>query len=171
MEVLRGLDVSCDICFNDQITEEKVISCDRVIISPGPGLPYDSIGLMDFIESYKDRIPMLGVCLGHQALGLQFGAELHQLTHPRHGKSVEIEIVKEDALFHDLPRNLQGGLYHSWTLSPASIPAELEVIASYNGAPMAIRHKHLNLRGVQFHPESIATPQGAMILENWVTFC
>ena len=155
---------------NDAISLNEVEAFDGLIISPGPGLPPDAGISMKVIERYASSKCILGVCLGHQAIGEVFGARLLNLSKVLHGKAIKTTVIKQDeSLFLGCPPYFDTGRYHSWVIDPESMPAELEVTAmDEDGLIMAIRHRQYDVRGVQFHPESIMTDVGQRMLENWV---
>lgn len=156
---------------NDAIDYEEIDTCDSLLLSPGPGIPSEAGELMAIIDRYKTEKPILGVCLGHQAIAESFGYELSQNEHPLHGKSSMIKHVNSSPLFVGIDEEFEVGRYHSWSVKGKSLD-ELEVIASTKeGEIMAFTHKQLTIYGTQFHPESILTPQGRQIINNWVTIC
>lgn len=155
---------------NDQLALEDVDAYDAVLLSPGPGVPAEA-GLMPaIIRKYAPTKRILGVCLGHQGLAESFGAELYNIPAVLHGVANEAEVtVADERLFAGLPSRFQVGRYHSWAVRPGSIPAALEVTArDANGEVLAFRHREFDVRGVQFHPESILTEHGAQMLANWL---
>jgi anthranilate synthase component 2 len=159
---------------NDQIPLQKVKEFDKIILSPGPGIPQEAGSLLSLIKEYASSKSILGVCLGHQAIGEVFGGTLVNLTEVYHGVAMPIKVeskrsrVKRD-LFEDLPATLEVGRYHSWIISDENFPKELEVTArDENNFIMALQHKTFDVQGVQFHPESILTPMGENILRNWL---
>lgn len=159
--------IDLDIFRNDKISIKEVARYDKILLSPGPGLPVESGILMDLIRTYGATKSILGVCLGHQAIGEVYGADLFQLDRVYHGHTSVISITTEDYLFNNIPTKTAVGRYHSWALK--NLPKELEEIAiDDQGQIMAIRHKKYDLRGVQFHPESIMTPEGKNIIKNWL---
>ena len=162
-----------DVFRNDQIAMEDIKIYDRIILSPGPGIPEEAGLLLPLIKEYASSKAILGVCLGHQAIGEAFGASLLNLDTVFHGVATPITILQPNgapySLFQDLPRQLEVGRYHSWIVSDDDFPAELEVTArDENGYIMALQHKTLNVLGVQFHPESVLTPDGEKIMRNWL---
>ena len=155
---------------NDQLTLEAVEAYDALLLSPGPGIPAEA-GLMPaIIQQYAATKRILGVCLGHQGLAESFGAELYNIPAVLHGVANEAEVtVPDERLFAGLPARFQVGRYHSWAVRPESMPAALEVTArDANGEVLAFCHREYDVRGVQFHPESILTEHGARMLENWL---
>ena len=154
---------------NDQITLEDVAVFDKILLSPGPGIPSEAGILLDIVKNYAPFKSILGICLGHQAIGEVFGAQLVNLKHVFHGVSTKIRLSADDALFSGLPQHIDVGRYHSWVLSNNNFPGTLKIVArDSDGNIMAIRHKDYNVRGVQFHPESILTPMGKTIISNWL---
>ncbi len=170
VEALMPEGFSLTVHRNDAIALDSVAAYDRIILSPGPGLPKDAGITCAIIERYGHVKPILGVCLGHQAIGEVFGGRLINLNQVLHGRAIKTSIVdKEEQLFWGCPPDFDTGRYHSWVIDPLSLPEELRVTAidEYN-LIMAIRHKEYDIRGVQFHPESIMTATGAQILNNWI---
>lgn len=167
------LEQKVSVLRNDAITIEEVAEYDAIILSPGPGLPSEAGIMLELIKEYADKKPILGVCLGHQAIGEVFGAKLENLSDVFHG--VETEVVVTDtteAIFQDIPSQFQAGRYHSWVVQQDNLPENLVVTAiAENGTIMAMRHKHFNIRGVQFHPESIMTIEGKKMLKNFFDLC
>jgi len=155
---------------NDQIPLEKVKDYDKIILSPGPGIPEEAGLLLPLIKEYASSKSILGVCLGHQAIGQAFGGKLVNLDTVYHGVATNCELsIANCQLFKGLPENIEVGRYHSWIVSDENFPAELEVTArDENNYIMALQHKNLDVQGVQFHPESVLTPMGETILRNWL---
>lgn len=162
------LDQKIDVFRNDEITLDEVDAYDFIILSPGPGLPKDAGIMPALIQRYAASKSILGVCLGHQAIGEAFGAELENLTDVFHGVETPIDVVVEDeVLFQEMPTTFQAGRYHSWVLAKDSLPEDLEITAvDKSGVIMAMRHKTFDVKGVQFHPESIMTEHGMKMLGN-----
>ena len=155
---------------NDAISLNDVDTYDQLVLSPGPGLPEDAGITMDVIRHFTGRKRILGVCLGHQAIGLAFGGKLENLKTVHHGVSSPLHITKSDYLWAEIPDASHVGRYHSWVVERSQLPDCLEVIATDDGGEiMAIRHTEFDIRGVQFHPESIMTTHGRMMMRNWVT--
>jgi anthranilate synthase component 2 len=153
---------------NDALHLESVNQYDKIVLSPGPGLPKDA-GLMPrLLKEYAGSKSILGVCLGHQAIVEHFGGSLKNLEKPLHGISTRVKIISDDYLFDNLPKTFEIGHYHSWVaLNP--LPEMLEVTSvDSNGNVMSFKHETLDIRGMQFHPESVLTPLGRQILENWL---
>jgi anthranilate synthase component II len=155
---------------NDAIPLEEVAQYDKIILSPGPGIPSEAGQLLPLIDAYADSKSILGVCLGHQAIGEAFGGKLVNLADVYHGVATPVTLINKDApLFKGLPSGFQAGRYHSWVISEEGFPDELEVTArDANGYIMALQHKTRDIQGVQFHPESVLTPEGNKILANWL---
>jgi anthranilate synthase component 2 len=161
---------------NDQIPLEKVKEFDKIILSPGPGIPGEAGLLLPLIKEYASSKSILGVCLGHQGIGEVFGGKLVNLSTVYHGVATPVNILNDKTagnrgskLFQGLPARIEAGRYHSWIVSDENFPAELEVTArDDNNYIMALQHKKYDVQGVQFHPESVLTPQGEDILRNWL---
>jgi anthranilate synthase component 2 len=168
--VEKILPVKVDVFRNDEIPLEKVKAYDRIILSPGPGIPIEAGLLLPLIKEYASSKSILGVCLGHQAIGEAFGGTLINLETVYHGIATPIEFEKKNSpLFEGLDSPIVVGRYHSWIVSDKDLPDELEVIArDQKGMIMAMRHKKFDVLGVQFHPESVLTPDGEIILKNWL---
>ncbi|WP_297072309.1 aminodeoxychorismate/anthranilate synthase component II [uncultured Duncaniella sp.] len=166
---VRQLGVEPDVIRNDKITLDEVGNYDKIIISPGPGIPSEAGILPQLLERYGSEKPILGVCLGHQAIGERFGAKLRNLSTVYHGVQSTVRLTADDYIFAGIPSEFEVGRYHSWVVDRDSLPSELEVTAvSPDGEIMAMRHKNLDVRGVQFHPESVLTPYGLEIIDNWL---
>jgi anthranilate synthase component 2 len=159
-----------EVCRNDQISLDKIREYDKIILSPGPGLPGEAGLLLPLIREYASTKSILGVCLGHQAIGEAFGGKLVNLSAVYHGVATPIRFThKNSTLFHEIPDAFEAGRYHSWILSDEDFPNVLEVTArDENNYIMALQHKTLDIQGVQFHPESVLTPQGEKIMRNWL---
>ncbi len=154
---------------NDKLQLEEVEAFDKIVLSPGPGLPDEAGLLKSIIKTYAPTKSFLGVCLGLQAIAEVFGGSLINLETVHHGMASTIKIVsKDDVLYRNIPKTLEAGRYHSWIVSP-ELPSDLLVTAvDEEGQIMSLKHKNLDIRGVQYHPESILTPQGKQILKNWI---
>ena len=167
VDYFEQLNVIPKVIRNNQSLE--VITNDKykgIVLSPGPGLPEESGNLMNVIEYYADKLPILGICLGHQAIGQFFNASLLKAKKPMHGKISRVRI-KDDYIFKDIPEEVNAVRYHSLILG--NLPDNIETIArTENEEIMAIRHQTLNIRGLQFHPEAILSEYGKRILQNWV---
>ncbi|MDQ7816504.1 MAG: gamma-glutamyl-gamma-aminobutyrate hydrolase family protein [Melioribacteraceae bacterium] len=159
-----------DVVKSDRINLEEVQKFDKILFTPGPGLPKDFPIMFDILEKYEDTKSILGICLGHQALGEFYGAKLINLNSVVHGISKSVQIIdSSEPLFHNIPAKIDVGLYHSWFISSDDFPEELKVTAiSGDNIIMALSHKKHNVRGVQFHPESIMTTYGEAIIRNWL---
>ncbi|MHC1707687.1 MAG: aminodeoxychorismate/anthranilate synthase component II [Bacteroidales bacterium] len=171
VELIRKVsDVAFDVVLNDQFDIQSVDNYDKILISPGPGLPEDAGKTQEVIRQYHLTKDILGVCLGHQAIAKTFGASLYNLESVYHGITGEIRITdSESSLFIGLPRVFQAGLYHSWAVSANGLPESLIPIAmSSDGIIMGLKHRDFNIYGLQFHPESVMTPLGSVILKNWL---
>lgn len=163
-----------DVFRNDQIEMEKIKEYDKIILSPGPGVPLEAGILLPLIKEYAASKSILGVCLGHQAIGEAFGGKLTNLSNVYHGVATPVNILKHqmhgvNGLFTGFPEELEAGRYHSWIVSKENFPEELEITAQdENGFIMALQHKSYDVQGVQFHPESVLTPRGEQLLRNWL---
>lgn len=158
---------------NDALELHEVDAFDGVVLSPGPGLPAEAGIMPRLIERFAPEKPILGVCLGHQAIAQEFGAHLKNLQQVHHGVAIPITVTDSaDSIFRDLPRTFPTGRYHSWVVERATLPAVLCVTAvDAEGEVMALRHREFNVCGLQFHPESLLTPHGISMVENWVNSC
>lgn len=155
---------------NDEITlaEIKKISPDKVLISPGPGKPEDSKISLEIIKELGSKIPVLGVCLGHQAIGISFGGKVKRAKIPMHGKTSKIKHTNKYS-FNNLPQNFEATRYHSLIIEKETLPDVLEITAtSEDGTIMGVRHKQYPVEGIQFHPESILTREGKNLIKNWI---
>ncbi len=158
-----------EVIRNDQIELEEVARFNKIILSPGPGIPSEAGLLLPIIEQYAPTKPILGVCLGHQAIGEAFGGTLENLTEVYHGIQSPIRLLGDKPLFDGLGKQILVGRYHSWVVSKKGFPTCLEITAeSEEGQIMALRHKEYNVHGIQFHPESVLTPQGKTIIQNFL---
>jgi anthranilate synthase component 2 len=159
-----------DVHRNDQIPMEKVKEYDKIILSPGPGIPVEAGLLLPLIKEYASSKSILGVCLGHQAIGEAFGGKLVNLSTVYHGVATSCELQATSSLFKGLPKMIEVGRYHSWIVSDDEFPMDLEVTArDENKYIMGLRHKKFDVQGVQFHPESVLTPMGEKIMRNWLS--
>lgn len=177
VEKITGTKV--DVYRNDQISLDKVAEYDKIILSPGPGIPEEAGLLLPLIKQYGATKSILGVCLGHQAIGEAFGGKLTNLSEVYHGVAMPVQVLEANAqqtegadkanLFAGLPQTFDVGRYHSWVVDNEKFPEVLEVTAvDDHGYIMALRHKEYDVQGVQFHPESVLTPEGETILRNWL---
>lgn len=170
VHLLRELGVSPTVLRNDCVTPAEAAAFNAIILSPGPGIPSEAGNMPEIIRQLATEKPMLGICLGHQAIAENFGAKLENLPEVYHGLQTPVHIVADDILFSGMPPEVPVGRYHSWAVSRDGLPDELEVTAvADDGCIMALRHKRYNLRGVQFHPESVMTPDGSKMLSNWIS--
>lgn len=167
---LKALGAQVDVVRNDAFQMSQLEPYDKIVLSPGPGIPEEAGLLNDVIRHYAGRKPILGVCLGHQAIAEVFGGRLENLRTVYHGVQTPTHIINHDYLFDHLPETFEVGRYHSWVVSRSGLPDCLEVTAiSDDGHIMSLRHRTYDVRGIQFHPESILTPEGARILQNWLS--
>ena len=167
--LVKELGAEVTVVRNDQFELEDLEQFSKIILSPGPGIPSEAGLLLDVIKTYAGKKPILGVCLGHQAIGEAFGAKLETLSGVFHGVATPCHIIADDPIFSGIERDLTIGRYHSWVVSREGLPDCLEVTAvSDEGQIMALRHRELNVRGIQFHPESVLTPDGRKMLQNWM---
>lgn len=158
-----------DVFRNDKISLEEVEKYDKIILSPGPGIPEEAGILLDLIKKYAPTKSIFGVCLGQQAIAEAFGGTLINLSEIYHGVATESTQIKEHKLFKDLPEILEVGRYHSWAVNPENFPDELEITSvDASGMIMSLKHKIYDVHAVQYHPESILTPKGKQILENFL---
>jgi anthranilate synthase component 2 len=165
---LEDLDCEVIVKRNDQLSLEEVDAFEEIVLSPGPGIPDEAGLLKEIISTYAGKKRILGVCLGQQAIGEVFGGSLINLDQVYHGVATTIDIVKEDYIFKGLPKQIEVGRYHSWVVN-ADLPDSLEATSfDENGQIMSLRHKEFDIRAVQFHPESVLTPQGKQMLKNWL---
>lgn len=165
---LEDLDCEVIVKRNDQLTLEEVGAFERIVLSPGPGIPDEAGLLKQIIAEYAPSKKIFGVCLGQQAIAEVFGGSLINLDKVYHGIATKISVTKDDILFDGLPKEIEVGRYHSWVVDP-NLPDVLEATSiDENGQIMSIRHKDYDVSAVQFHPESVLTPQGKTMLKNWL---
>ncbi|MBW8523067.1 aminodeoxychorismate/anthranilate synthase component II [Chryseobacterium chendengshani] len=159
-----------DVYRNDEISLEEIEKYDKIILSPGPGIPEEAGILLDLIKKYAPTKSILGVCLGQQAIAEAFGGNLINLSEIFHGVATTSKTIKEDVkLFKNLPEEIEVGRYHSWAVNNENFPEELEITAiDFDGMIMALQHKKYDVHGVQFHPESILTSDGEQIIRNFL---
>ena len=164
-------DLNCDVTVkrNDKLTLKEVEKFDKVLLSPGPGIPDEAGLLKSIIKEYAPTKSIFGICLGQQAIAEVFGGKIENLDKVYHGVSTNVELTNTDeVLYKDIPKEIVVGRYHSWVVSK-DLPDELEATSiDENGEIMSLRHKKYDVRAVQYHPESILTPEGKKILKNWV---
>ena len=167
--LVKELGAEVTVVRNDRFELSDLEAFDKIILSPGPGIPSEAGLLLDVIRTYAGRKPMLGVCLGHQAIGEVFGAKLENLSDVFHGVATPCHIVAADPVFEGIDRDITIGRYHSWVVSKEALPECLEVTAvSDEGQIMALRHRTMEVHGIQFHPESVLTPNGKTIIKNFI---
>lgn len=167
--LLKELGAEVDVVRNDKFELKDLEQYDKIVLSPGPGIPSEAGLLLDVIRTYAGRKPILGVCLGHQAIGEVFGASLENLKEVYHGVQTEGTQLGNDYIFEGLPESVMMGRYHSWVVAKDSVPECLEVTAmSDDGEIMAMRHRQYDIHGIQFHPESVLTPEGKTIVGNFL---
>lgn len=168
--LVRELGADVTVYRNDQFQLNQLAPFDQILLSPGPGIPSEAGLLLDVIRTYAGKKPILGVCLGHQAIGEVFGGTLTNLSEVFHGVATEGTQFQNDPIFAGLPRRIMMGRYHSWVVAKENLPDCLEITAeSDEGQIMALRHKNYDIHGIQFHPESVLTPDGRVILQNWLS--
>lgn len=162
--------VQVDVFRNNEISIEEIEQYDKIVLSPGPGLPAEAGLLMDIIRTYASKKSILGVCLGHQAIGEAFGGRLHNLNRVYHGLATPITLTRSKTiLFEGLPETFEAGRYHSWIVEKENLPECFEITSLDNeGMIMSMRHKDYDIESVQFHPESVLTPMGEKMIENWL---
>lgn len=167
---LEDLNCTVSVLRNDEFELEELAKFDKILLSPGPGLPSEAGLLKQVIQKYASTKSILGVCLGQQAIGEVFGGSLINLDKVYHGVATKVQIiVNDELLFEGLENEIEVGRYHSWVIDKNNFPHDLEITSiDENGEIMSIRHKTYDVKGVQYHPESVLTPQGKNILENWV---
>lgn len=167
--LLKELGAEVEVVRNDKFELKDLEQYDKIVLSPGPGIPSEAGLLLDVIRTYAGRKPILGVCLGHQAIGEVFGASLENLKEVYHGVQTEGTQLGNDYIFEGLPERVMMGRYHSWVVAKDSVPECLEVTAmSDDGEIMAMRHCQYDIHGIQFHPESVLTPEGKTIVGNFL---
>ena len=163
-----GYGAKMDVFRNDKINLEDVANYDKIILSPGPGVPSEAGIMPELLKRYSPTKSILGVCLGHQAIGEAFGGSLINLSEVLHGVASKVTVQK-DLLFEQIPDTFSIGRYHSWVIDESTLSLDLEVIArTPDQQIMAVRHREFDVRGVQFHPESILTENGVRIMQNWL---
>lgn len=165
----RILNKKVDVYRNDEISLEDIDRYDKIILSPGPGIPEEAGILLDLIKKYAPTKSILGVCLGQQAIAEAFGGNLINLSEIFHGVATEAIQISDHKLFTDLPQTLEVGRYHSWAVDPENFPEELDITSTDSkGMIMSLKHKTYDVHGVQYHPESILTPDGETIIRNFL---
>jgi len=169
--LVKELGVQVDVVRNDKFQLADLRLYDKIILSPGPGIPEEAGMLLEVIHAYAGLKPILGVCLGEQAIGQAFGAQLTNLTEVFHGVQTPVKLLPDtdEYLFSTLPETIKVGRYHSWVVDQSDLPESLVVTAqSEEGFIMALKHRHFDVHGIQFHPESVLTPQGVTIMKNFL---
>lgn len=170
VHLVKELGADITVYRNDQFRMEQLEKFDKIMLSPGPGIPSEAGLLLDVIRTYAGKKPILGICLGEQAIGEAFGGTLTNLSEVYHGVATPCHIVALDYVFAQLPADIEVGRYHSWVVDRASLPDCLEVSSvSDEGYIMSLRHKEYDIRGIQYHPESVLTPDGRQIIKNWLS--
>jgi anthranilate synthase component 2 len=167
--LIRECGYAVEVIRNDKITLDEAEKYDKIVLSPGPGIPEEAGIMPALIKRYAAEKPILGVCLGHQAIGEAFGGRLQNLPRVVHGVATRAHVIAPDPIFQGLPEEFSVGRYHSWVVDAEGFPSELEITATdADGQIMALRHRAYNVRGVQFHPESVLTEHGARMMQNWL---
>ena len=167
--LVKELGAEVDVLRNDKFELEELEKYDKIILSPGPGIPEEAGLLLEVIRTYAGRKPILGVCLGEQAIGQAFGGKLTNLSEVFHGIQTNVKIKNKDYIFSGLPTEIPVGRYHSWVVDTEGFPEELVITAiSSEGQIMALKHRKYDVHGIQFHPESVLTPDGKQIVGNWL---
>lgn len=167
--LVKELGAEVDVLRNDKFELEELEKYDKIILSPGPGIPEEAGLLLEVIRTYAGRKPILGVCLGEQAIGQAFGGKLTNLSVVFHGIQTNVKIKNKDYIFSGLPTEIPVGRYHSWVVDTEGFPEELVITAiSSEGQIMALKHREYDIHGIQFHPESVLTPDGKQIVGNWL---
>lgn len=169
VHLVRELGAEITVYRNDKFELGDLEEFDKILLSPGPGIPSEAGKMMEVIAAYAGKKPILGICLGEQGIGEHFGGTLVNLSEVFHGVQTPVQITADDYIFEGIPQQIQVGRYHSWVVDAQSLPECLEATAlSEEGQVMALRHRTLDVRGIQFHPESVLTPQGRTIINNWL---
>ena len=167
--LVKELGTEVDVLRNDKFELEELEKYDKIILSPGPGIPEEAGLLLEVIRTYAGRKPILGVCLGEQAIGQAFGGKLTNLSEVFHGIQTNVKIKNKDYIFSGLPTEIPVGRYHSWVVDTEEFPEELVITAiSSEGQIMALKHREYDVNGIQFHRESVLTPDGKQIVGNWL---
>jgi anthranilate synthase component 2 len=169
VHMLRELNVDLEVFRNDEISLEEVNRFDKILLSPGPGLPSEAGIMPALLKKYSPIKSVLGVCLGHQAIGECFGGSLYNLPRVFHGIASDIEVLESDHLYAGLPGTFRVCRYHSWVIAEENLPSDLIITSrDVSGTIMSIRHKTYDVQGVQYHPESIMTEHGMTLIKNWI---
>lgn len=166
---LEDLNAEVTVFRNDEFELSELEKFDKILLSPGPGIPDEAGLLKEVIRKYAPTKSILGICLGLQAIGEVFGGNLINLEKVYHGVATKVSKVSDDFIFNEIPNEMEVGRYHSWSVSTENFPEVLEITSvDENGQVMSLKHKTYDVRGVQYHPESVLTPYGKRILENWL---
>ena len=169
VHLVKELGAEIEVFRNDQFELPELERFEKIMLSPGPGIPEEAGKLIDVIREYAGKKTILGICLGEQAIGEFFGGKLVNLSDVFHGVQTPAHIVSSDPIFNDMEKDIVVGRYHSWVVDAESIPPCLEVTCiSDEGQVMALRHRNYDIRGIQFHPESVLTPEGKKMINNWI---
>ena len=167
--LFKELGAEVTVYRNDQFVMDQLEPFDKIVLSPGPGIPSEAGKLPDVIKAYAGKKSILGVCLGHQALGEAFGGKLSNIGEVVHGVATPCHITTDDYIYEGLPKDIEIGRYHSWVVDTADLPSCLEITSvSDEGYIMSLRHREYDIRGIQYHPESVLTPEGKKIIANWL---
>lgn len=171
VHLINELGFEAEVWRNDKFELDEVAQFDKIVLSPGPGIPEEGGLLLEVIKTYAPRKSIMGVCLGQQAIAEAFGGSLLNLGRPMHGIATPVTVLDEsELLFRDCPTQVEVGRYHSWVVNPADLPSVLHVTAiDADQQIMALRHREYDVCGVQFHPESVLTPNGKQMMKNWLT--
>jgi len=166
---LEDLNAEVTVYRNDEFELSELEKFDKILLSPGPGIPNEAGLLKQVIQKYAPKKSILGICLGLQAIGEVFGGKLINLEKVYHGVATKVIKISDDFIFNEIPDEMEVGRYHSWSVSTENFPEVLEITSvDENGQVMSLKHKTYEVRGVQYHPESVLTPYGKKILENWL---
>jgi anthranilate synthase component 2 len=171
VHLVNEIGLECEVWRNDKFNLDDVDAFSHIILSPGPGIPSEAGLLLDVIARYAPTKSIFGVCLGQQAIAEAFGGQLYNLSRPMHGIATPIKVTdQQEKLFAGLPQSFKVGRYHSWVVDHKSLPDVLTVTAidEQDNSIMALRHKQYDVRGVQFHPESVLTENGKQMMQNWL---
>jgi len=171
--IIEQYTTTVEVIRPDKLNFGQVKEYDKIVLSPGPGLPDEFPGMIQTIREFKEEKPILGICLGFQALVEQFGGKLTNLDDPLHGISKKVTpTTQNEPIYKNIPNSFDTGRYHSWAIKESDVPACFRITSKDDsGYAMSVSHKDFNLTGVQFHPESVLTPYGKRILENWIKLC
>jgi anthranilate synthase component 2 len=172
VHLVNEIGLQCEVWRNDKFKLEDVDAFSHIILSPGPGIPSEAGLLLKVIEKYAPTKSIFGVCLGQQAIAEAFGGQLHNLSRPMHGIATPIKVIDaQEKLFAGLPQSFNVGRYHSWAVDKKGFPSDLTITAidEKDNSIMALRHKEYDVRGVQFHPESVLTEHGKAMMQNWLS--